>query len=427
VACNAITGAASLAVCEGAECATDPTLPPDRNGGALDGGPDANEPLPETCTSGEKRCSGNLAATCVGGRFQTTPCAESCLAGDCAPRPSCRNPVGATCGTPAGSCCESLAVPGGTFKRDNDAAFPATLTDYRLDKYEVTVARLRAFVEDNGGHAGNAPGAGAGAHPKIPNSGWLADWNPILPPSTAALKSSLAGGTWTDAPGDNELKPITRVSWFVAFAFCAWDGGRLPTNAEWGFAASGGEEQRVYPWSSPADSTTIDYTYAAYNCAVTAPAYSCTTIQRCSVGLTSPCDATACATAGGTCQPYTTCSGCSGASDVAKVGTYPKGAGRWGHLDLAGNAREWVLDQAGNRANIVLPTPCVDCANLVPANPEGPRPDGSDDVYMIQRGGSWTSISSSPATAATYLRNTRSDTETFDETTTAAGFRCARD
>src|SRR5204863_2775333 len=112
------------------------------------------------------------------------------------------------------------------------------------------------------------PADASGAHPKIAGSGWSAAWNKNLPANTAALRAAMkcheAYQSWTDAPSSNETKPVNCLDWYSAFAFCAWDGGRLATEAEWNYAAAGGSEQRYYPWSIPPTSTAIDDSYAAY-------------------------------------------------------------------------------------------------------------------------------------------------------------------
>ena len=65
-------------------------------------------------------------------------------------------------------------------------------------------------------------------------------------PDEVALEASLACDekfkTWTDVPGDNEARPINCITWWEALAFCIWDGGFLPSAAEWNYAAAGGSD-----------------------------------------------------------------------------------------------------------------------------------------------------------------------------------------
>jgi formylglycine-generating enzyme required for sulfatase activity len=282
----------------------------------------------EVDTKTDARNCGSCAVACGGG--------QSCIGGTCVTGgPSCVN-LAATCG-PSGndSCCTSSVVLGGSYYRSYDVAgdassgsmaYPATVQDFRLEKYLVTVGRFRSFVAAVG--AGWRPANGAGANPFISGSGWNYDnlgWPDISVNLTANLKCDPLFATWTDTAGANENLPISCVDWYEAFAFCTWDGGFLPTEAEWNYAAAGGNAQAAYPWTwqSPAANTTIDSSYAVYNC----PA------------------------------------GCNGVGDFGKVGSKsPKGDGRWGQSDLAGNVFEWTLDWFASYA-----TPCADCANLATA------------------------------------------------------------
>ena len=181
--------------------------------------------------------------------------------------------------------------------------------------------------------AGSPPaGAGARTLNGIANQGgWEPAWSASLIATKAAFVGSLPCNaqyqSWTAAPGGNEALPMNCITWFEAFAFCAWDGGFLPTDLELNYAAAGGNEQRAYPWSNPASSIAIDCSYANYE-------------------------------PGG--MPFMTCVN-SPNGGVNRVGSEsPRGDGKWGHADLAGNLFEWTLDYWGT-----YPMPCDDCAELV--------------------------------------------------------------
>jgi sulfatase modifying factor 1 len=149
-------------------------------------------------------------------------------------RPSCAG-LAATCG-PSGNedCCTSLLVPGGTYYRSydgvtyTDKSYPATVSNFHLDKYEVTVGRFPAVSWTREWETQTSPPkAGAGSHPLISGSGWNPQWNASLSANTAALKAAMTCNypTWTDTSGSNENRPINCLDWFTASAFCAWDGG----------------------------------------------------------------------------------------------------------------------------------------------------------------------------------------------------------
>lgn len=301
-------------------------------------------------------------------------------------QPSCDG-LPATCGENGNaSCCAREVVPGATYYRGSDAAtpstmFPATVRSFQLDTFEVSVGRFRAFVEAGQAVQAVAPSAGAGAHPWISNSGWRTIWNSELAPNRAALESALAcssNATWTATAGAHEQHPINCVNWFEAMAFCAWDGGFLPTEAEWNLAATGGTEQRVYPWSTPPSSTTISLDHANY-----ATQSAITGEMRCFADGDPGCTI----------------------ADILQVGTRPAGRGRWGHDDLAGNVTEWSLDILDD-----YEVPCTDC---------GGTPSHITGGYRMLRGGSYHDEVSR---ALTRSRTTFEDVGRADD----IGFRCAR-
>jgi formylglycine-generating enzyme required for sulfatase activity len=131
------------------------------------------------------------------------------------------------------------------------------------------------------------------------------------------------------------------VNWWESYAFCIWDGGFLPTEAEWEYAAAGGGEQRMYPWGS-ADPGASNR-YAIYACYF----------------------------------PSGTAS-CSGIANIAPVGTAKLGVGRWGQLDLAGDVWQWNLDSYGDPYT----EPCVDCAHLDAASRAALR--GGDYFFGVE-------------------------------------------
>ncbi len=305
-----------------------------------------------TCTQNSTRCSGNAVETCnaKGSWGAAVACAGAipfCYDGHCTSTPPSCAPGGAgmtDCGASKESCCENPSVTGGTYDRTYTnsgsgavgKADPATVSGFRLEKYLVTVGRFRQFVGAWNGGIGYLPPAGSGKHTYLAGGkgladssqagahepGWLASDDGNVMPTTASLTCDSRYATWTAAPGKNEDLPINCVNWYEAYAFCIWDGGFLPSEAEYELAAAGGDKQREYPWGTAAPGTGSEY--AIYGCNYPS--------------------------SGG---------GCTGTANIAAVGTAAKGAGIFGQLDLAGDLAEWSLDWYADYVD-----PCTDCAYL---------------------------------------------------------------
>jgi formylglycine-generating enzyme required for sulfatase activity len=161
--------------------------------------------------------------------------------------------------------------------------------------------------------------------------------------------------------------PVVNVNWEQANTYCEWVGGRLPTEAEWEYAARGPEGRR-YPWGDEYDGTRLD------SCDV-----------NCGYAWAE--------------EQFD-----DGYGDTAPVGSYPEGASWCGALDLAGNAWEWVADWFGEY--IAEPQ----------ANPSGPssgtgravRGDAADGTRAVSRSAARHGMSAHRTYAYAGLRCARS-------------------
>lgn len=262
-----------------------------------------------------------LQVTELSGHQQTTQTRAQLLI---APQPCAADGASSPCN-------EQLLVEGGTFLMGSpdsggfESEYPqhsVTVDSFWLDQYEVTVGRFRRFVET---FERSSLSPGMGAHPGVPDSGWRDTWLATLPETPEEFDFAIAecGGTWTATPDANEARPISCITWFEALAFCAAEGKRLPTEAEWEYAASGGSEQRIYPWGDEAPSVEM----AVFGCAF---------------------------------DGDSTCTD----ADLPVAGSLVAGTGRFGQLDLAGSLWEWTLDAYAPYAA----ESCDNCALVGAAN-----------------------------------------------------------
>ncbi|MEI6915135.1 MAG: SUMF1/EgtB/PvdO family nonheme iron enzyme [Armatimonadota bacterium] len=207
-----------------------------------------------------------------------------------------------------------VSIPAGSFLMGNNGSEPYSSPDelpqhavylsaYSIGKYEVTRGEYRAFMTATGRAAP-----------------WY--WAETQ--------------TWTtETFTQTENHPVVGVTYDDAEAYCAWAGGRLPTEAEWEKAARWtGSYPNVYPWGDTWDA------------------------EKCN-----------------NYHDHNSAGGGYGRSQTAPVGSYPSGASPYGCQDMAGSVWEWCKDWYSDTYYSQSPS----------TNPQGPT-SGS---YRVLRGGSW--------------------------------------
>lgn len=280
--------------------------------------------------------------------------------------PSPSSPVSAAVvAPPAKTTCPegSLLIPGGKMfmgARDlNDDAKPpheVTLSGFCLDRTEVTTRAYASCVEK--GECERA----------LEQVSW---------PKLDAEKKKRYSPFCNAGKADRGEHPINCVAWPMADNYCKKRGGRLPTEAEWEFAARG-SGQRKYPWGD--DAPSAKYLNACgKECALWGDKHA----EKHEMMYDAD----------------------DGFPATAPVGSFPAGASAHGVMDLAGNVWEWTADFHAPYAE---------------AKQQDPKGPAAGEKRVV-RGGDYFGFQADWARPA---YRWKTDPETYNH---AIGFRCAAD
>ncbi len=279
-----------------------------------------------------------------------------------------------SCPTSSTVGCGMVTFTGGTFTQGEAApayyAAPvqtSTVGNFAIDAYEVTVSRFRAFWAQRSTTAAPAVlRASPIAYRGNPALAWGAAAHDPLPFSS--------DNNWSATDATVTAHPMNGVDYWLSQEFCVWDGGRLPTEAEWEYAARGSAVSglvagRVYPWGNPdpVGSSTVACDRAQFN--------------------------------------Y--CAGADGRR-TRRVGSFAATAGLF---DMAGNVWEWTADNYGDYPSCRMSSTNPLCNNSAIGD-------------RVIRGGSW---GGTWLIDAALLRAASRSSVAPAYRYNFLGFRCARD
>ncbi|HEY1172865.1 MAG TPA: formylglycine-generating enzyme family protein [Verrucomicrobiae bacterium] len=291
-------------------------------------------------------------------------------------------------------------IPAGTFsmgsengQSDEKPVRQITVDGFWMDKTEVTNEEYEKFVKATGyvtiAERKPDPKDFPGADPAMLVAGSI-----VFRPPEGDVPLDNYYVWWTYIPGANwkhpegpssnlqgrEKHPVVHVCYEDALAYCKWARKRLPTEAEWEYAARGGLDQKKYAWG---DEQTPAGKWVA-------------NIWQGKFPAVNSMD--------------------DGFRTTSPVGTFPPNG--YGLVDMAGNVWEWCADWYGADAYAKMPE----------KNPHGVSQEQSFDqnepgvAKRVQRGGSYLCAD----TYCTGYRPSARMKNTPDSATSHSGFRCAR-
>ncbi|MFO0938775.1 MAG: formylglycine-generating enzyme family protein [Gemmataceae bacterium] len=293
-------------------------------------------------------------------------------------------------------------IPGGTFVM-GDAASPdrdsplhsVSVKGFWMDKTEVTNEQFKRFVDATGYKTVSEQIPLQEKYPQVPPENLLAGSavfkprklnEPVRRDTPVDWWEFEKGACWNhpEGPGSdiaNRMNhPVVHITWEDAFAYAKWAGKRLPTEAEWEFAARGGLDRNEFCWGNDPQGSKGKYFGNTFQ-------------------GTFPSDNAA-------------ADGFTGTSPVA---SFPPNG--YGLYDMSGNAWEWCADWYGR--DYYLESPARN-----PVGPSSGEIDESSNMPMkVRRGGSFLCADEY---CRRYLPGTRDKSPT-ESSACHNGFRCVKD